>query len=81
MNNPTAAGFDGVVLSVGEKEAIQPAQRRLERDGRIVEHAEDCAAGLARVKRGGVCVVILDHEPGPFLEFLREVNRLPMRPR
>ena len=80
MNNPTAAGFAGVVLSVGEQEAIQPARRGLERDGRIVEHAEDSAAGLARVKRGGVSAVILDHEPGPFLEFLREVNRLPDAP-
>jgi two-component sensor histidine kinase len=80
MNPPTPAGFDGVVLCVGEKDAIRPARRRLQRDGRIIEHAEDSAAALARVKRGGVAAVILDHDPGPFLEFLREVNQLPDAP-
>ena len=80
MNHPTAAGFDGVVLSIGDKDAIRPARKRLQRDGRIIEHAEDSAAGLARVKRGGVSAVVLDHDPGSFLEFLGEVNRLPEAP-
>lgn len=80
MNRPSAVSLDGVVLCIGDKDAIRSARRKLQRDGRIVELAEDGAAGLARVKRGGVSAVILDHDPGPFMEFLREVNQLPDAP-
>src|SRR5260370_6926990 len=65
--------IDGDVVLVGNLFA---------RRGYVVEHAVDTANGLARVKRGGVAVVIFDHDLGAssgmdFLVALKDMQNSP----
>ena len=61
---------------------VRLVQRLFSRRGQVVEHAADTATGLARVKRGGVAAVILDHDLGgssgmDFLRSLRDMRESP----
>jgi two-component sensor histidine kinase len=72
-----------VILCVDDDVVLFRLIRRLfARRGHAVAHAVDPAAGLARVKRGGVAAVILDHNLGGSvgMDFLRAVKDLPNSP-
>ena len=51
-------------------------QKMLARRGMVVDHARDAVCGIARVERGGVDVIILDHDLGASsgLDVLVELN-------
>lgn len=57
-------------------------QKALERRNFIVEHAVDGAEGLARIRQGGIDVVVLDHylPGGTGLDVLAQMVGLPDRP-
>ncbi|HEY0034009.1 MAG TPA: histidine kinase dimerization/phosphoacceptor domain -containing protein [Devosia sp.] len=57
-------------------------QRALERRGLVFEHASDAEAGLARMARGGVDVVVLDHylPTGTGLDVLARMEKMEDRP-
>lgn len=55
---------------------VRLMQRLFSRRGYVVEHAEGAVTGLARVERGEVAAVILDHDLGASsgIEFLRTLR-------
>jgi two-component sensor histidine kinase/CheY-like chemotaxis protein len=72
-----------VLLYVDDDAAlVRLVQRTLERRGYSVEHVVSSEDGLARVRRGGIDVVALDHylPTGTGLDFLAALSELPSPP-
>ena len=83
MDRQGSAEPGGVVLCVGDDEdVVQLMQRVFRDDGHDVDRAADAAAGMARVKRGGVAAVILALDGGETsaMDFLDAIQRLPDAP-
>jgi two-component sensor histidine kinase len=77
-----AKGNDVILCVDDDVVLVRLMQRLFSRRGYVVEHAADAVNGLAKVKRGGVAAVILDHDLGgssgmDFLRALRDVRESP----
>jgi DNA-binding response OmpR family regulator len=65
MGRVAGAEGNGVILSVDDDVVlVRLVQKLFSRRCHVVEHAADAVTGLARVKRGGVAAIILDHDLG-----------------
>src|SRR5271166_6907944 len=83
MNSLAGVDRNDVILCIDDDVAlVRLMQRLFSRRGYLVEHASDAAIGVARVERGGVAAVILDHDLGAssgmdFLRSLRDMRESP----
>ena len=59
-----AKGNDVILCIDDDVVLVRLMQKLFSRRGYVVEHAADAVNGLAKVKRGGVAAVILDHDLG-----------------
>jgi two-component sensor histidine kinase len=69
-------GNDVILCIDDDVVLVRLMQKLFSRRGYAVEHAADAASGRARVERGGVAAVILDHDLGASsgMEFLRNLR-------
>ena len=77
-----AKGNDVILCVDDDVVLVRLMQKLFSRRGYVVEHAADTVNGLAKVKRGGVAAVILDHDLGgssgmDFLRALRDARESP----
>ena len=83
MSRLAEANRNDVILCIDDDVAlVQLARNLFSRRGYLVEHAADTVAGFAKVKRGGVAAIILDHDLGAssamnFLRTLRDAQNSP----
>lgn len=80
MSRLSEADRNDVILCIDDDVVL--VRKLFARRGYVVEHAVDTANGLARVKRGGVAVVIFDHDLGAssgmdFLAALKDMQNSP----
>ena len=79
MSQAAGADRNDVILCIDDDVALfRLIQKLFARHGHVVEHVLETAAGLQRVKSGGVAAVILDHDLGASsgMDFLRAIKDL-----